>query len=99
MIYNKGIPKIKEHNHFPYCISFIYYINVPDNAANIYFNGIEYKIKEGVVIVFPSNLFHYIEENNVDNRICLVGNIGYDISDLINKKYHNKNINNINIEY
>ena len=37
LIYNEGVPKIKEHNYFPFCLTFIYYINIPDKTAKYIF--------------------------------------------------------------
>ena len=92
IIYDSNIYEVKEHNHFPFIFSYVYYINVPENSPNIFISGVEYEIKEGMVIIFPANLFHYVTSNNIDNRVALVGNIGYDISFMENKKFIDQEI-------
>lgn len=86
-IYNKGDHTLP-HNHSPFSISFVYFVNSPNGSSPLTFTTTNKKIKaeEGKVVVFNSSLFHHVPKNNCDNRVVVAGNYAVDFkSDLINR--------------
>ena len=79
MIYNKGEGVIK-HNHFPWCMSFCYFVNVPKNCVPFILDGKRIKPVEGRMIIFPSFLYHSAPPSKCDGRCVLAGNIGTSVS-------------------
>lgn len=75
---------IIEHNHFPFVLSFIYYVSVPKNSGSIFINGEEHIPEEGQLIVFPANLYHYVKSNGNNLRIAIVGNMYFDFKENTN---------------
>ena len=62
MVYEKG-DYAKPHEHFPYCLSVIYYVDCDANAAPVIFeNSIEVKPEVGKLIIFPSELKHEVKQ-------------------------------------
>ena len=74
--YNKG-ESLLEHNHFPYSISFIYYIRTPEGSAPITIENETYEVKEGQCIFWLASNYHSVSENDCDGRCAIVGNILY----------------------
>ena len=69
------------HNHIEHAIvSGIFYLHVPENSANLFFKSankseLEIKAETGKMIFFPSELDHYVPENNSsETRISLAFN-------------------------
>ena len=69
------------HNHIEHAIvSGIFYLQVPENSANLYFkngkkNELEIKPETGMMVFFPSELDHYVPENqSSETRISLAFN-------------------------
>jgi|7_EtaG_2_1085326.scaffolds.fasta_scaffold00152_9 hypothetical protein len=77
VLYNKG-DGVEIHNHFPYAISFAYYVNTPKGSSSIIIEGEEIKPESGEVIFFPGNAFHSVPLNNVNGRCVIVGNVMYE---------------------
>lgn len=77
---------VVEHNHFPFVLSFIYYVSIPKNSGSLFINGKEHIPEEGQLIVFPSNLFHHVKSNANKLRVAIVGNIYYDFDENVYKK-------------
>ena len=69
------------HNHVQNAfLSGVFYLNVPDNSANIFFKSndqtFELEVKTGEMIFFPSGLDHYVLENkSSETRISLAFNL------------------------
>ena len=74
MIYNKGEGVVK-HNHFPWCMSFCYFVNAPKNCVPFILEGKRIKPIEGRLIVFPSFLYHWAPPSKCDGRCLIAGNI------------------------
>jgi len=74
--YNKG-DGVEKHNHFPYALSFCYYVNLPDGSSPLILENEEIYPKEGQVIFFLSNSYHSVAPCSVDGRCAVVGNIMY----------------------
>ena len=74
MSYNKG-EGVSLHNHFPYALSFVYYVRMPKGAAPLTISETEISPKEGEIVIFPSILSHGVNDNQIKGRCCLAGNI------------------------
>jgi hypothetical protein len=74
--YNKG-EMLLEHNHFPYAISFIYYIRTPEGTAPITIENETCEVKEGQCIFWLASNYHSVSVNDCDGRCAIVGNILY----------------------
>ena len=64
------------HNHFPYCMSFVYYVNVPEGSSPLVFPTSGYKLypESGKMVIFESRLRHAIPPNGGSGRSIIVGN-------------------------
>ena len=76
VLYNKG-DGVEKHNHYPYSLSFCYYVNVPDDSPPLIIEDKEVYPKEGEVIFFLGSTYHSVPPSNVDGRTVLVGNVMY----------------------
>ena len=74
--YNLG-KSIIEHNHFPFTLSFIYYVRTPKGSAPIMIEGEPHNVKEGQCIFFLASQYHSVGPNDCDGRCAIVGNILY----------------------
>ena len=69
------------HNHIDHAtVSGVFYLKAPDNSANLFFkngknNELEIEIETGKIVLFPSELDHYVPENeSSETRISLAFN-------------------------
>ena len=85
MLYKKG-SQTAPHNHFPYALSFGYYINVPDESPPLIIGGEKLYPKEGEVVIFPASTIHSVPKSSVDDRVMIAGNFTYQPSRW--KEYH-----------
>tara|TARA_B100001996_G_C18437874_1_gene507174 strand:- start:2 stop:571 length:570 start_codon:yes stop_codon:yes gene_type:complete len=76
VIYNKGDSVIK-HNHFPYSISFCYYVRTPSHSSPLIMEGRKMRMREGELLLFLSHYNHWVPKSKVDGRCVIVGNIKY----------------------
>ena len=76
VLYNKG-DGVEKHNHFPYALSFCYYVNVPNGSSPLILENNIIHPKEGEVIFFLGSAYHSVPPCDVDRRCALVGNIRY----------------------
>ena len=74
--FNKG-ESVMEHNHFPYILSFTYYVKTPKGTAPIMIEGDPHNVKEGQCIFFLASQYHSVGKNDCDGRCAIVGNILY----------------------
>ncbi len=74
--YNKG-ESLREHNHFPHILSFVYYVKTPTGTAPIIIENHTYVAKEGQCIFFLASQYHSVGLNDCDERCAIVGNILY----------------------
>ena len=75
--YNKGNSCL-EHNHIPFALfSFVYFVNTPPGSSPLVFatSGKKIKAEAGKVIVFSSEMMHYVPKNKCDKRLVLAGNL------------------------
>ena len=76
ILYDKG-QKVIKHNHFPYCLSFVYFVKSPRRSSPLIIEGKRIKAEEGKLVIFHSDRIHWCNPSKVDGRCCLVGNIRY----------------------
>ena len=78
IVYNKG-EGVTMHNHFPYPISFAYYVNYPENSSPFLIEDETINLKEGQLIMFMGHQYHGVSpsENKVNGRCIISGNISY----------------------
>tara|TARA_B100000424_G_C22701892_1_gene382718 strand:- start:17 stop:622 length:606 start_codon:yes stop_codon:yes gene_type:complete len=76
VFYSKG-DCVEPHNHFPYSLSFCYYIDTPEGSSPLIVDDEEINVKQGQVVFFPSNSFHSVPPCSVDGRCAIAGNIMY----------------------
>ena len=80
-IYNEN-DYTKPHTHGPALWSWVYYIQVPDNAPPLYFNEAQLCLypKSDELIMFPGHVIHEVPKasNMTGERIVLAGNIYLD---------------------
>ena len=74
--YNEG-EGVERHNHFPYALSFCYYVNLPSGSSPLVLNNEIVNVKEGQVIFFLSSEYHSVPPCSVNGRCAIVGNIMY----------------------
>ena len=74
--YNRN-ESVIEHNHFPYALSFSYYVRIPEGSAPIMIEEEPHNVKEGQCIFFLSSQFHSVGLNDCEGRCAIVGNILY----------------------
>ena len=79
IIYNKGEGVVK-HNHFPWCMSFCYFVNVPKKCVPFILEDKRIKPIEGRMIVFPSFLYHSAPPSKCEGRCVIAGNIRTSVS-------------------
>jgi hypothetical protein len=72
----------KPHTHGPALWSWVYYIQVPDNAPPLYFREAKLKVfpKSDELIMFPGHVTHEVPKASdmTNERIILAGNIYLD---------------------
>ena len=76
ILYDKGQSVIR-HNHFPYCLSFVYFIKAPRGSTPLIMEGKRIKAEEGKVVMVHANQIHWCNPSKANGRCCLVGNIRY----------------------
>ena len=76
VFYNKG-DCVELHNHFPYALSFAYYVNMPEGSSPIMIDGEVIYPEEGQVVFFPGSSFHSVPPSKVSGRCMIAGNIMY----------------------
>ena len=77
-VYYKKDDKLNTHDHFPYPITFVYYINCPEGSSPIILNGQEHIMKEGQLIFFNGHDDHSVPISTVDGRAVMTGCLAYD---------------------
>ena len=76
IMYNKG-GKVIKHTHFPYALSFVYFVKTPKGSSPLIIEGKRIKAEEGKIVIFHANQTHWINSSRTNGRCCLVGNIRY----------------------
>tara|TARA_B100000945_G_C20243224_1_gene531010 strand:+ start:217 stop:798 length:582 start_codon:yes stop_codon:yes gene_type:complete len=76
MMYDEGGGTVL-HNHFPYSISFGYYISAPEGSSPLVIEEQEIQVTEGRLILFGGHQSHEVPESTVSGRCMIAGNISY----------------------
>ena len=74
--YNRGEGLVR-HSHFPYAISFVYYVKTPKGFSPIIIEDENIGLKEGECVFFLAHRYHSVQPNNCDGRCVIAGNILY----------------------
>ena len=75
--YNRG-EGLQKHNHFPYTISFVYYVKTPKGFSPIIIEDENIDVKEGECVFFLAHQYHSVQPNNCDGRCVIAGNFLYE---------------------
>ena len=76
MSYPKGGGAVM-HNHWPYSLSFGYYLNAPEGSSPLRVEGIDIQVTEGRLILFAGHQSHEVPDSEVSGRCMIAGNILY----------------------
>ena len=76
MMYDEGGGTVL-HNHFPYSISFGYYLCTPDGSSPLIIEGKEIQVTEGRLIIFGGHQSHEVPDSDISGRCMIAGNIAY----------------------
>lgn len=68
--------KLKAHDHGETGLSGAFYVSVGKNSVPLIFSDIQIKPYPGLLIIFPSNMTHYTEEEK-EQRIVISFNTDY----------------------
>tara|TARA_B100000131_G_scaffold87923_1_gene84805 strand:+ start:76 stop:744 length:669 start_codon:yes stop_codon:yes gene_type:complete len=63
------------HTHFPYPISFAYYVNVPKGSSPFTLDGEDISVEDGMLIVFAGDMYHEVKKSKCEERSMLSGNV------------------------
>ena len=75
--YNRG-EGLQKHNHFPYTISFVYYVRTPKGFSPLIIEDVNIDVKEGQCAFFLAHQYHSVQPNNCDGRCVIAGNFLYE---------------------
>ena len=75
----KGHEWLMEHNHFPWTLSFVYYVSMPKDASGLMMGDDEIEMYEGDCIFFLGSQYHGVRPSHTmnDTRCVIAGNILY----------------------
>lgn len=76
VLYKKG-DAVYPHNHFPFSLSFGYYIHTPKGCSPLKINNKKIKVQAGDCIFFPGSSWHGVDPDPVGGRFMIAGNILY----------------------
>ena len=74
--YGKG-EGVRPHNHYPYALSFSYYVRMPEGSSPLVFEFDKVYMREGQIIFFEGHTWHEVPASPVSGRSVLAGNIAY----------------------
>ena len=74
--YERG-DSVMKHNHFPYPISFCYYVNTPADGTPFILEGERITPIQGKIIFFPGHQYHWVPKSKSGGRYAIVGNMRY----------------------
>ena len=63
------------HTHFPYPISFAYYVNVPKGSSPFTLDGDDIFVEDGMLIVFAGDMYHEVKKSKCEERSMISGNV------------------------
>lgn len=76
ILFSKG-EGVPVHNHFPYPLTFCYYVKKPKGSPNVFIEGEEIEVRAGQVMFLLGNQNHSVPPCLVKDRCVIVGNILY----------------------
>ena len=76
MYYDQGGGAVL-HNHWPYPISFGYYLKTPEGSSPLIIDGESIQVTEGRLILFAGHQSHEVPECEISGRCMIAGNISY----------------------
>ena len=65
------------HNHWPYSISFGYYLRTPEGSSPLVIEGNPIQVTEGRLILFSGHQSHEVPDSEVSGRCMIAGNVLY----------------------
>lgn len=76
MYYDQGGGTVL-HNHFPYPISFGYYLQAPEGSSPLIVEDHSIQVIEGRLIIFGGHQSHEVPDSEVSGRCMIAGNVVY----------------------
>lgn len=76
MNYEDGFGTVP-HNHFPFALSFGYYLRTPEGCAPLVVDDVPIDVKEGMLVMFCGHQTHYVPHSDVGGRCMIAGDISY----------------------
>ena len=76
MVYRDGYGTVP-HNHFPFALSFGYYLRTPEGCAPLIIDEQSIQVTEGRLIMFGGHQTHYVPDSDVGGRCMIAGDISY----------------------
>tara|TARA_Y200000002_G_C22427863_1_gene556705 strand:- start:113 stop:709 length:597 start_codon:yes stop_codon:yes gene_type:complete len=76
MYYDQGGGTVL-HNHFPYSISFGYYLQAPEGSSPLIVEDHSIQVTEGRLIIFGGHQSHEVPDSEVSGRCMIAGNVVY----------------------
>ena len=65
------------HTHFPYPLSFAYYVSAPEGSSPLTLDGVDIPVEDGMLIVFGGDVEHEVKKSKSEERSMISGNIVY----------------------
>jgi len=72
LLYNAG-EGVMKHNHFPYTLAFVYYVNAPKGCSRTQLEYEEVEPDPGQMLVLQGNAYHAVPPSDVDGRCVVAG--------------------------
>ena len=76
MYYLKG-ENVMRHNHFPYPLAFVYYVNTPEGCSSVILEDKQLDPEAGQILFFEGHLWHEVPPAPVDGRCVISGLVSY----------------------
>ena len=76
ILFNMG-EALLPHNHFPFCMSFCYYVNAPEGSPPLIIDGDPVNTEAGKLIIFYGHQTHFVPPCFINGRCSIVGNVLY----------------------
>ena len=76
-IYYQTADKVAMHDHFPFCMTFVYYVNTPSGCAPTVVEKEEIYPEAGQCLFIPGHVMHGVPETKESGRCIIAGDILY----------------------
>ena len=76
MMYDEGGGAVL-HNHFPYSLSFGYYLRVPEGSSPLIVEEYKIPVEEGRLVLWAAHQPHEVPDCEVGGRCMIAGNVSY----------------------